>query len=88
MRKHKTTRPDGTSGRVLSFVAERFICYNGFMKLGKFDILLGLVPFIVIALIWWMIANIKPSDQKNDCVVGRDSPDCLDGGAGHPLWNN
>ena len=57
--------------------------------IGKIVILLGLAPFVVIALIFWMIFSIKPSDYKNDCVVGRDSSDCLEGdGVGHPLWNN
>lgn len=55
---------------------------------GKFGILLGLIPFIIIALIIWMIFNIKSSDYKDDCVIGRDSPDCLEGGgSGHPFWN-
>jgi hypothetical protein len=32
-------------------------------------------------------AGSHPS--KNDCVIGRDSADCLEGsGAGHPIWNN
>ena len=54
-----------------------------------FGILLGLLPFIIIAIIIWMIANIKSSDYKNACVIGQDSPDCLDGGgSGHPLWDN
>jgi hypothetical protein len=57
--------------------------------IGGFGILLGLLPFLIIAIIIWMIANVKPEDYKNDCVIGQDSPDCLEGGgAGHPLWNN
>lgn len=48
---------------------------------------IGFLPFVIIGLIIWMIMNIEPSDYKNDCVIGRDSPDCLDGdGSGHPLW--
>ena len=57
--------------------------------IGKFGILLGLIPLIVIVLIVWMILSMNPSDYKDDCVIGRDSPDCLEGGgSGHPLWNN
>ena len=57
--------------------------------LGKFGILLGLLPFIIIALIVWIVMNINWKDYRGDCVIGRDSPDCLEGdGSGHPLWDN
>ena len=56
--------------------------------LGKFGILWGLLPFILIALIGWMMMSTNWQDYKSDCVIGRDSPDCLEGGAGHPLWGN
>ena len=56
---------------------------------GGLGILLGLLPLIIIAIIIWMIVNIKSSDYKNACIIGQDSPDCLEGGgSGHPLWNN
>ena len=55
--------------------------------LGKFGILWGLLPFVIIALIVWIIMSINWKDYKSDCVIGRDSPDCLEGeGVGHPLW--
>jgi|SRR3989338_2623144 len=54
---------------------------------GKFGILWGLLPFVIIALIVWIIMSINWKDYKSDCVIGRDSPDCLEGeGVGHPLW--
>lgn len=60
--------------------------------LGKFGILWGLVPFIVIALIVWMVMSANWKDYKGDCVIGQDpnNPNCLEGssGIGHPLWNN
>ena len=56
---------------------------------GKFGILFGLFPFIVIILIGWMVMNTNWKDYKSDCVIGRGSPDCLEGGGSdHPLWNN
>ena len=60
--------------------------------LGKFGILWGLISFIVIALIVWMVMSANWKDYEGDCVIGQDSnnPDCLEGssGIGHPLWNN
>ena len=60
--------------------------------LGKFGILWGFIPLIVIALIVWMLLSASWKDYKGDCVIGQDpdNPDCLDGssGIGHPLWNN
>ena len=56
--------------------------------LGNFGILWGLLPFIIIALVVWMAMSINWKDYEGDCVIGRDSPDCLEGGgSGHPLWN-
>lgn len=60
--------------------------------LGKFGILWGFIPFIVIALIVWMVMSANWKDYKGDCVIGQDSsnPNCFDSssGIGHPLWNN
>ena len=60
--------------------------------LGKFGILWGLIPFIVIALIVWIAMSANWKDYKGDCVIGQDSsnPNCFDSssGIGHPLWNN
>lgn len=36
-----------------------------------------------------IINYIGDNPSKNDCVIGRDSSDCLNGDvSGHPLWNN
>jgi uncharacterized membrane protein (DUF106 family) len=57
--------------------------------IGKFSVLLGLIPLIIIAFIVRMIISVGPKDYDGDCVIGRDSPDCLESdGSGHPLWNN
>lgn len=60
--------------------------------LGKFGILLGFIPFLVIALIVWMVMSANWKDYKGDCVIGQDpsNPNCFDSssGVGHPLWNN
>ena len=41
---------------------------------------------ILMAVVFNYIGN-NPS--KNDCIIGQDSTDCLDGGGSdHPLWNN
>ena len=47
--------------------------------------------FILLILILMIIVfnYIGDNPSKNDCVIGQDSPDCLEGGgSGHPLWNN
>jgi len=54
--------------------------------LNNFSILWGFIPFIIIILIAVAIMSIKPGDIKNDCIIPTDSPDCLEGGGGHPLW--
>ncbi len=52
-----------------------------------------ITPFVFILFIGILISiifnYIGDNSSKNDCVIGRDSPDCLEGsGSGHPLWNN
>ena len=47
--------------------------------------------FILLILILMIIVfnYIGDNPSKNDCVIGQDSPDCLEGGgSGHTLWNN
>ena len=57
--------------------------------LGKFGILWGLLPLGIIVLIAYVVISMNWKEYKGDCVIGRDSPDCLEGGgSGHPLWNN
>jgi len=56
---------------------------------GGLWIFFGFLPFIIIGIIVWMIVSIKWEDYKSDCVIGRDSSDCLEGGGiGHPLWSH
>jgi len=52
-----------------------------------------IVAFIFILLIGILMViifeYIGNNPSKGDCVIGQDSPDCLEGGgSGHPLWNN
>jgi len=52
-----------------------------------------IIAFAVILIIGGLMVVIfdylGKNPSKNDCVIGRDSPDCLEGGgSGHPLWNN
>lgn len=68
---------------------EKMEAENRRPALGSLSVLWGLLPFIIIALIVWAIMGMNGDDLKSDCVIGRDSPDCLEGGgSGHPLWNN
>ncbi len=52
-----------------------------------------IIAFAVILIIGGLMVVIFDylgnNPSKTDCVIGRDSPDCLEGGgSGHPLWNN
>jgi hypothetical protein len=54
------------------------------------DTIITFVFILLIGVLIMIVFNyIGNNPSKNDCVIGRDSPDCLeDGGGGHPLWNN
>ena len=39
------------------------------------------------ALLVLILDYIGKNPSKNDCVIGKDSPDCLESIGGHPLWN-
>ena len=41
----------------------------------------------ILMILFFEYMGNNPSE--NDCVIGQDSADCLDGsGSGHPLWND
>lgn len=52
------------------------------------DSITGFVFILLIGILIVITLNyIGRNPSKDDCVIGRDSPDCLDGGGGgHPLW--
>jgi len=54
------------------------------------DTIITLVFILLIGVLIMIVFNyIGNNPSKNDCVIGRDSPDCLEGGGSdHPLWNN
>lgn len=50
------------------------------------------LAFILIVgiLIMLVLDYVGDNPAKNDCIIGEDSSDCIDGGAigGHPLWRD
>lgn len=59
------------------------------MKNIKDTIIAFAVILVIGSLMVVVFDYLGNNPGKNDCVIGRDSPDCLEGGgSGHPLWNN
>ena len=59
------------------------------MKNIKDTVIAFAVILIIGSLMVVAFDYLGNNPSKNDCVIGRDSPDCLEGGgSGHPLWNN
>ncbi|MEK7565146.1 MAG: hypothetical protein AAB394_02495 [Patescibacteria group bacterium] len=54
------------------------------------DTIIAFIFILLVGILMLLTFNyISDNPSKNDCVIGRNSPDCLDGsGSGHPLWNN
>lgn len=54
------------------------------------DTIIGFAVVLFIGALMVLFFNyLGAHPDKNDCVIGIDSQDCLEGsGSGHPLWNN
>ncbi len=54
------------------------------------DTIIGFAVVLFIGALMVLAFNYLGSNpDKDGCVIGRDSEDCLEGsGSGHPLWNN
>ena len=57
------------------------------MKKTK-DTIIAFAFILCIGIIMVLIFSyVGDHPSKSDCVIGRDSPDCLEGaGSGHPLY--
>ena len=53
------------------------------------DTIISIILVLFVGVLFYLILDyISKNTGKNDCVIGRDSPDCLEGiEVGHPLWN-